>query len=64
LIDLKYLSKKEYSEDKQQKKIKDAQEELDRYAQSDRVKNSIGNTQLKKIILVYKAWELVYCEEY
>jgi hypothetical protein len=64
LIELKYLSKKEYSEDKQQEKIKDAQEELDKYEQSDRVKNSIGNTQLKKIILVYKSWELVYCEEY
>jgi hypothetical protein len=64
LIELKYISKKEYSEDKHQKKIKDAQEELDRYAQSDRIKNSVGNTQLKKIILVYKAWELVYCEEY
>ncbi|KPA12771.1 hypothetical protein MHK_007022, partial [Candidatus Magnetomorum sp. HK-1] len=51
LIELKYISKSDYSENKQQQKIKDAQDQLDQYAASDRVKNSIGNTQLKKIIL-------------
>ncbi|KPA12549.1 hypothetical protein MHK_007241, partial [Candidatus Magnetomorum sp. HK-1] len=64
LIELKYISKSEYSAKKQQEKIQDAQEQLDQYEQSDRVKNSICSTHLKKIILVYKGWELVYCEEY
>ncbi|KPA19292.1 protein containing DUF1703, partial [Candidatus Magnetomorum sp. HK-1] len=64
LIELKYISRNEYSEEEQQKKIQDAQEQLDQYMKSDRVKNSIGSTQLIKIILVYKGWELIYCEEY
>ena len=63
LIELKYLSKKNYSDITLKEKIKDAQEQLDQYEQSDRVKNSIGNTQLKRIILVYKGWELNYFEE-
>jgi len=63
LIELKYISRSEYSEDILQEKIKKAQEQLDKYAESDRLKNSIGNTQLKRIVLVYKGWELDYCEE-
>jgi Protein of unknown function (DUF1703). len=64
LIELKYISRSEYSEDILQEKIKKAQEQLDKYAASDRVKNSVGSTQLKRIVLVYKGWELDYCEEY
>ena len=64
LIELKYISRSEYSEKILDEKIKKAQEQLDQYAASDRVKNSIGNTQLKRIVLVYKGWELDYCEEY
>jgi hypothetical protein len=64
LIELKYISKSDYNEKKHQENITAAQKQLDQYEKSDRVKNSIRNTQLKKIILVYKGWELVYCEEY
>ena len=64
LIELKYISKGDYTEDALQEKIKNAQEQLDQYLQSDRVKNTIASTQLKKIILVYKGWELIYCEAY
>jgi hypothetical protein len=64
LIELKYLTRSEYCEDKLQEKIKDAQKQLDQYAASDRVKCSIGSTQLIRIILVYKGWELDYCEVY
>jgi hypothetical protein len=64
LIELKYLTRSEYCEDKLQEKIKAAQKQLDRYAVSDRVKCSIGSTQLIRIILVYKGWELDYCEVY
>ena len=63
LIELKYISKSDYKEKKLQEKIQDAQKQLDQYEKTDRVKNSIRNTNLKKVILVYKAWELVYCEE-
>jgi hypothetical protein len=64
LIELKYITRSEYCDDLLQEKIKKAQEQLDQYAASDRVKCSIGSTQLKKIILVYKGWELVYYEVY
>ena len=63
LIELKYIKRSEYSEKVQQKKIQDAQEQLDQYEKSDRIKNSLAHTKLKKIILVYKGWELIYCEE-
>jgi len=64
LIELKYISRKEYCEKLQNEQIKNAQEQLDKYAKSDRINKSIGSTQLKKIILIYKGWELTYCEEY
>ncbi|KPA13663.1 ATPase AAA [Candidatus Magnetomorum sp. HK-1] len=64
LIELKYISRNEYSEIIQQEKIKDAREQLDQYANSERIKNSLGSTQLKKVVLVYKGWELNYCEEH
>ena len=58
LIELKYISRSAYCEDILQEKIKDAQDQLDQYAASDRVKNSIGSTQLKRLILIYNRWEL------
>jgi len=64
LIELKYISRNDYSKTIQNKKIQDAKKQLDQYSNSERVIKSIGNTQLKKIVLVYKGWELVYCEEY
>jgi len=64
LIELKYISRSEYCKDKLLEKIREAQKQLDRYAVSDRVKSSIGSTQLIRIILVYKGWELDYCEVY
>ncbi|KPA16589.1 hypothetical protein MHK_003178, partial [Candidatus Magnetomorum sp. HK-1] len=63
LIELKYMAKKEYSEAIQQEKIKKAKKQLNQYAASERVKKSVGNTHLKKVILVYNGWEMVYCEE-
>jgi hypothetical protein len=58
------VKRSKYSEEIQQKKIQNAKEQLDQYEKSDRVKNSIVKTQLKKVILIYKGWELTYCEEY
>ena len=64
LIELKYIVRGEYSEKVQQEKIQDAQAQLDQYVKSDRIQKSIESTKLIKIILVYKGWELIYCEEY
>ena len=60
LIELKYISRGEYTEEM----IQDAQNQLDQYVKSDRIQNSIASTKLIKIILIYKGWELIYCEEY
>ena len=64
LIELKYISRNDYSEKNQHEKIYNAKEQLNQYSKSERIIKSIGNTKLKKIILVYKGWELEYCEEY
>ena len=64
LIELKYISRKEFSDTIKQKKLMDARKQLDQYAVSERVKQSIGFTYLKKIVLIYKGWELDFCEEY
>jgi len=64
LIELKYITRSEYTDEVQQEKIQDAQEQLDQYTKSDRMKKRISGTQLIKVILVYKGWELTYCEEY
>ena len=64
LIELKYISRGEYTEKIQQEMIQDAQNQLDQYVKSDRIQNSIASTKLIKIILIYKGWELIYCEEY
>ena len=37
--------------------------QANRYAETDFVKSSVGNTTLHKIIVVYKGMEMVVCEE-
>ena len=62
IIELKYISKSDYSEAKLQAKIKEAQEQLNHY---DVTKvPHLSKKPFVKIILVFKAWEMVYCEEY
>jgi hypothetical protein len=39
LIEVKYITRGKYTEEKQQEKIQDAQEQLNQYVLSDRVKN-------------------------
>jgi len=61
--DLEYARGK-YSEKLLQEMIHDAQDQLDQYVKSDRIQKSIAGTKLIRIILVYKGWELIHCEEY
>jgi len=63
LIELKYISISDYSEKILNQKIDAAKKQLDQYVKSERIIKSIENTQLKKIILVYKGWELDYFDE-
>ena len=64
LIELKYISRKDYSKTIQQEKIEDAKKQLDQYSKSEKIIKSIGTSLLKKIIIVYKGWEMDYCEEF
>ncbi|CAN2049106.1 AAA family ATPase [Candidatus Magnetomoraceae bacterium gMMP-13] len=64
LIELKYISRGKYSETRLKKEIKQAEAQINQYADSERIRKTQGNTELKKIILIYKGWELVYREEY
>ncbi|WP_300698309.1 hypothetical protein [uncultured Bacteroides sp.] len=36
---------------------------MNRYADTETVKKAIGNTQLHKVVVVYKGMEMVVCEE-
>jgi hypothetical protein len=63
LIELKYLSKSEFTEKKLENKIKDAKNQLAKYSDDDKLKKIVGSTKLKRLVVVYKAWELIHLEE-
>ena len=64
IIEVKYLTKKEYSDDTLKEKIQEAKNQLDQYDVEIRGKNLKKGVEFIKVILVYKTWELVHCEEY
>jgi hypothetical protein len=64
IIELKYLSKKDYNEENLQKMIADAEEQLDQYVVAINGEDLKKGVKFVKIILVYRRWELIYCEEY
>lgn len=63
LIELKYIPRKEFNENKLQKNIKEAKKQLKQYAEDERIQKISQNVTLKKLVLVYNGWELVYREE-
>jgi len=63
LIELKYLSKSEFTEKKLENKIMDAKNQLAKYTDDDKLKKIVGSTKLKRLVVVYKAWELIHLEE-
>ncbi|MDL1964972.1 MAG: ATP-binding protein [Deltaproteobacteria bacterium] len=60
VIELKYIKRGELTRDILEKKIAEAGEQLNKYAQDDRVVKAMGKGELKKIVLVYHGWEMVY----
>ncbi len=62
IIELKYISNSKYSDKLLSEKVEEAKTQLDRYNIKD-IKNMVDKPFVK-IILVYKGWELVYCERY
>ena len=62
IIELKYARYKD-PESRVEELRAEAIAQTNRYADTDRVKNAIGTTQLHKIVLVYKRMEMRVCEE-
>ena len=62
IIELKYAKYKD-PESRVEELRRDAVVQANRYADTDMVKNAIGNTQLHKIVVVYKGMEMWVCEE-
>ena len=62
IIELKYARYKD-PESRVKELRAEAIAQANRYADTDRVKNAIGTTQLHKIVVVYKGMEMRVCEE-
>ena len=62
IIELKYARYKD-PESRVEELRAEAIAQTNRYADTDRVKNAIGTTQLHKIVVVYKGMEMRICEE-
>lgn len=62
IVELKYAKYKD-SENRVEELRQEAIAQANRYADTDTVKHLIGNTQLHKIVVVYKGMEMRVCEE-
>lgn len=62
IIELKYARYKEPESRVEELRVEGIAQ-ANRYADTDRVKNAIGTTQLHKIVVVYKGMEMRVCEE-
>ncbi len=63
LIELKYLSQKEFNQEKLEEKIKNAEEKLNKYKDDEGLQKLLGNTQIIRLILVFSGVELTYKSE-
>ncbi|MDY4527884.1 MAG: PD-(D/E)XK nuclease domain-containing protein, partial [Parabacteroides sp.] len=63
ILELKYLSKADYTTDKAQEQWDMAVEQINRYAVAPRVEALRQGTQLHKIIIQFCGWEVIRMEE-
>ena len=63
ILELKYLSKSDYSEEKAAKQWSEAVEQINGYAVAPRVEALRQGTQMHKIIMQFCGWEMVRMEE-
>jgi hypothetical protein len=64
LIELKYISRSEFDETKLNNAIAEAKAQLKKYANDARIRAVAAQVTLKKLVLVYNGWELIYREEW
>ena len=62
LIELKYIPRGEFSEARLQEKIAEAEGQLRKYADDERIAQVAGQVTLQKLVIIFKGWELVYRE--
>ncbi|OYP70041.1 PD-(D/E)XK nuclease domain-containing protein [Prevotella sp. P2-180] len=63
ILELKYLSKSDYTEKKAQEQCDEAVEQINSYAVSQRVEALRQGTQLHKIIILFCGWDMVKMRE-
>ena len=62
IVELKYAKYKD-SESRVKELRQEAITQANRYADTETVRNAIGNTKLHKIVVVYKGMDMPVCEE-
>ena len=62
IVELKYAKYKD-SESRVEELRQEAITQANRYADTETVRNAIGNTILHKIVVVYKGMDMPVCEE-
>ncbi|MCP4349684.1 MAG: hypothetical protein GY795_29745 [Desulfobacterales bacterium] len=63
LVEMKYITRSEYTETLKQEKIREAEEQLRKYADDEKLKKLVAGYTLRRLVLVFKGWELVYDSE-
>ena len=63
ILEMKYLSKADYTEEKAQEQWNEAVEQINHYAVAPRVEALRQGTQLHKIIIQFCGWEMMRMEE-
>ncbi len=63
LIELKYMKRSEFSEERMKAKLAEAEAQLAGYAADERVVSRCGGTMLRCLTLVFSGWELKAAEE-
>ncbi len=63
LVELKYIARSAFTKTELASKVSEAESQLRRYASDPRIQRVAAQTTLKKLVLVYSGWELVYRAE-
>jgi len=64
LIEVKYMTRGEFTEEKMKEYLADAKSQLMKYADDEGIIRRCGGAALKRIALVFSGWELKAAEEY
>ena len=63
LIELEYIARNDFNDTRLKQEIAEAEDQLKRYANDPRIQKVAAQVPLKKLVLVFSGWELVYSAE-